>query len=96
MSKHTPGPWKFDDESKSVLGPEYDNYGRRHKVCRVHANLAVSDANAILIAAAPELLEAAQAAESVLARQKWRPESTDPEAVALFGLRAAIAKATGG
>lgn len=41
------------------------------------------------------LLEAAQAAEAVLGRQKWLPGSTDPEAVALFKLRAAIAKAMG-
>lgn len=53
------------------------------------------DADHLLIATAPELLEAAQAAEAVLGRQKWLVGSTDPEAVALFKLRAAIAKATG-
>ena len=42
-----------------------------------------------------DLLGAARAAEAVLARQKWREDSNDPEAVALRLLRAAIAKATG-
>lgn len=51
-------------------------------------------ANELLHAAAPDLLKAAQAAEAVLAKQNWRDDSTDPEAVALRMLRAAIAKAT--
>ena len=45
---------------------------------------------------ATDLLEAARAAEAVFARQKWLTDSPDPEAVALFKLRAAIARATGG
>lgn len=48
------------------------------------------------MATATDLLEAARAAEAVFARQKWRTGSPDPEAVALFKLRAAIARATGG
>ncbi|MBX9612452.1 MAG: hypothetical protein K2X51_12595 [Burkholderiales bacterium] len=56
--------------------------------------LAEDEANKRLIAAAPELLDAAQAAAAVLGRQKWLDGSTDPEAVALFKLRDAIAKAT--
>lgn len=42
-----------------------------------------------------DLLAAARAAESVFARQKWRDDSPDPEAVALRMLRAAIARAEG-
>lgn len=42
-----------------------------------------------------QLLDAARAAEAILGRQKWVEGSTDPEAVALFKLRAAVAKATG-
>lgn len=41
------------------------------------------------------LLDAARAAEVVLGRQKWIEGSTDPEAVALVKLRAAIAMASG-
>lgn len=40
------------------------------------------------------LLDAAQAAEAVLARGRWIEGSTDPEAVALWKLRAAIGHAT--
>lgn len=42
-----------------------------------------------------ELLSAARAAETVLAKQKWLPGSTDPEVIALARLRAAIACAEG-
>jgi hypothetical protein len=42
-----------------------------------------------------ELLCAARAAEAIFARQKWREDSNDPEAVALRMLRRAIAGAEG-
>jgi hypothetical protein len=44
-----------------------------------------------------DLLAAAAMAEALLARQRWIVDgsSTDPEAIALIALRAAIAKATG-
>jgi hypothetical protein len=42
-----------------------------------------------------ELLIAARAAEAIFTRQKWREDSTDPEAVALRMLRRAIAGAEG-
>jgi hypothetical protein len=41
------------------------------------------------------LLCAARAAEAIFARQKWREDSTDPEAVALRMLRRAISGAEG-
>jgi hypothetical protein len=41
------------------------------------------------------LLCAARAAEAIFARQKWREDSPDPEAVALRMLRRAIAVAEG-
>lgn len=65
-AKHTPGPWVFRrrrDGVREVAGPDYN-------LARVHGPLTVgdetgvgysgADANARLIAAAPELLEAAQ------------------------------------
>jgi hypothetical protein len=48
-----------------------------------------------LVAAAPDLLDAARLAEAVLARDQWRDDAPDPEAVALRALRAAIASAEG-
>jgi hypothetical protein len=46
-----------------------------------------------LAAQRDELLSAARAAEAVFAAQKWRDDSTDPEAVALRLLREAIVAA---
>ncbi|GAB1424268.1 hypothetical protein MASR2M16_15020 [Thauera terpenica] len=60
------------------------------------ATIAESGANLALLAAAPLLFDAARAAEAVLGKQKWLAGSTDPEAVALAKLRAAIAEASGG
>lgn len=67
-----------------------------------YAQLAYTYADAMLKArvaaesdAVSKLLDAAVAAEAVLAKGRWVEGSTDPEAVALFALRAAIAKATG-
>ncbi len=47
-----------------------------------------------VVAQRDALLDAARAAEAIFARQKWRDDSNDPEAVALRKLRAAIAAAT--
>ena len=65
-TKHTPGPWAADMEPTDdgqiyvypAKYPEYDN--DRKDICDVHAyhGSEQRDANAALIAAAPELLEA--------------------------------------
>jgi len=102
---HTPGPWHWVTDRRlepvepdypasnvSVILSEDGCYG--FVGSDVHATLAEEKANHALIAAAPDLLDAARAAEAVLGRQ-WLVGSTDPEAVALCKLRAAIAKATG-
>lgn len=90
--KHTPGPWIFDgavgddylvsaqvcpEESASYIAP----------VGTVDGDWAASEANARLIAAAPELLEALKAALPAL-------EYLDDEE-ALKVARAVIAKAEG-
>jgi hypothetical protein len=62
MSKlqHTPGPWKecergdysdFDKQSQIIIGDEM-------RICAVHSYDIEGEANARLIAAAPEMLEA--------------------------------------
>lgn len=102
---HTPGPWQWDhyvllpvelDPDKhainTILIAEHTGFGFLDS--NLDAGLAENDANLALIAAAPQLLDAARAAEAVLARQGWLASSTDPEAVALGKLRAAIATAT--
>ena len=55
MSKHTPGPWMADSHYPSVSAPTAPNLA----LCNDHA-IPMSEriANARLIAAAPDLLEA--------------------------------------
>ena len=59
-------------------------------------NLAEADATERLIAAAPDLFEAARAAEALLTRQRFRADEFSPEGVLLQALRKAIAKVEGG
>jgi len=92
MSKHTPGPWRVAPPSVG-----------RFKVCTVEGGKIVgeasnyneqADANARLIAAAPELLVAAQDAFSILCHLD-EPIPYERIAECIEDLRAAIAKATG-
>ena len=85
MSKHTPGPWEYSPVRGSVaLLHIYcaDNKGPFH----VERTDAETDANAKLIAASPDLLEALQAVVNygVMTGDDWIEEK----------VLAAIAKAT--
>ena len=55
MSKHTPGPWTFDNELEFICTdtPPYGEWD----VAKVNIVRAEAKANARLIAAAPDLLE---------------------------------------
>lgn len=92
--KHTPGPWRAEEWSchaaTTVLVDD-------PSVCTGKRAIAEceSEDDARAVAALPEFVDAAIAAEAVLARGRWIEGSTDPEAVALHKLRAALAKATG-
>ncbi len=56
--KHTPGPWSYDEEADRIEGPT----GEKWVICR-----SVNDADARLIAAAPDLAEALEAlADAIL------------------------------
>lgn len=86
MSKHTPGPWAIRQEKEGwcrIYAPK-DYY--------VGGEIAhyVSNANANLIAAAPELLEALQYLANVCPAIDAQGEEAHQRA------RAAIAKTTGG
>ena len=86
MSKHTPGPWKASALGRTVTD------GAEQVVCRpsAYANNAERQvANARLIAAAPELLDALQ--EIVEAQKGGYLGCSHIDAAS-----AAIAKATGG
>jgi hypothetical protein len=93
-TKHTPGPWEVDRYywtlQRRLFGddePEVQIIGRISET-----EDDEREANARLIAAAPELLENAQAALAALEQPKTYP--ADIEAAKAF-LRSAIAKATG-
>jgi hypothetical protein len=97
MNKHTPGPWQ--------VGMAFDNYGTteiaiEHMTTAGNLIIAVAldglqgqDANARLIAAAPDLLEALMLMRNRFLdtegnHGQWEQEATD-------AADAAIAKATG-
>lgn len=94
---HTAGPWlvAFDPSFPAEYAIDAVVNGVTIHIALVH--IAGSDdeteANAKVLAAAPDLLAAAKLAKAVLARGKWLETSTDPEAVALRALSAAIDKA---
>jgi hypothetical protein len=99
-SKHAPGPWQFYADVPST-DPNWHivtNASRMRVLANVHIEPgnAVDLANARLIAAAPELLEALQ---KFLSAQTLLPELSGPAAVEMIGAaqaaRRAIAKATG-
>lgn len=90
----TPAPWHRIGHRTIAAG------ARPYMVtiCEVFSGsgtLEEADANEALIAAAPALYEAAEAAASVLAKVRWRSDSPDPEAVALRKLLGALSAAKG-
>ena len=85
-TQHTPGPWFVTPDGTAVY--KKDGYGYRGDTICLFVGHPFIDANARLIAAAPELLAALQALAAL--PNKHRPEEMWDAA------RAAIAKATGG
>jgi dsDNA-binding SOS-regulon protein len=100
VPNHTPGPWEYEFETaggaiqtRRIIG-RIERYASAHpaksctEVCRI-ASHAEADANARLIAAAPEMLEALLQARDILVHTyKWETLS-----VGLAQIQAAIAKA---
>ena len=105
---HTPGPWiALGDRVVSeatwdtVAATGYGTNGARTLAVGAVATTAEEHANARLIAAAPELLEAALLAEGILGNDLLREQMSgdgDYEALtaAVAQLQKAIAKATAG
>lgn len=102
--KHTPGPWvvKPEKEDDTYLRIRGQALGHRFKIAKVLcpanedfeqliSEWRETQANARLIAAAPDLLEALQ-----LCLARLEPAMTELEFEAVDAARAAIAKATGG
>lgn len=88
MSKHTPAPWRI--EGRFVLAMKTKSICEIPMGGIIHGK--VDKANACLIAAAPDLLEALQALIDMDVAYQRGPKVED----AVERARAAIAKATGG
>jgi len=86
-AKHTPGPWKR--EAKTGRNRFRITDARGHQVADTNTYNEDAEANADVIAAAPELLEALQELVDGMT------DVEDSESCVLFRARAAIAKATG-
>ena len=89
MSKHTPGPWEWEGESSEYWALNGNN--GQHEVIGtlLDGGMEVSEEDARLITAAPDLLEALK---------YWLPDETKiPEGhgPAWYAAIAAIAKAEG-
>ena len=94
MSKHTPGPWRIDDEYAGLLEQDQHRFWINADIHIAYVDgprNAERTANAHLIAAAPELLEALRSLHVAMACYDGTPEET----LALDAARAVIAKATG-
>lgn len=91
--KHTPGPWFTFNDGKRVAGPESTiGAGQGVALCSMRARSDdEAKANALLIAAAPDLLDALKAALELLEREFPKPAPNGQIAKA----RRAIAKAEG-
>jgi hypothetical protein len=97
MSAHTPGPWEAENNGhfweispKNIVSAQPYRVGDVCASDPENPNSGIQEANARLIAAAPELLEALQ---NILAVAGVRID--DPRIVQFDAARAAVAKATG-
>ena len=95
MSKHTPGPWKFYDDSNDGKTNRIEIVAIGKTVARIYHSVPEEDLpNARLIAAAPDLLLACQLIVSAF--DALAPVSAARnEPLQINAARAAIAKATG-
>ena len=91
MSKHTPGPWQWTQHFDPTISIYKDGFGQ---IARLYDSSAgTGKANARLIAAAPDLLDALKAlTHSLDVEDLVHDDQRSSFAAAI----AAIAKATGG
>ena len=90
--KHTPGPWTIEDNGwngQFIYGDDDRVNGKRRFIAEVDLNYDEAEANARLIAAAPDLLEA------LFKLAKFYDSLGEPRGSCRVIADAAIAKATG-
>jgi hypothetical protein len=96
-TKHTPGPWKWlgapgDSDLNSASGKIITDYGYEGLGFSMYGEPGADDANARLIPAAPDLLEALRG----VLPEGWGDDDTMDHVPGVKAARLAIAKATGG
>ena len=87
MNKHTQGPWEFVDNS--LVGPKIDNKPVWLRPVILRSETGIAEADARLIAAAPDLLEALENIADIVA-DEWGTHRP-----CVMRAYAAIAKARG-
>lgn len=95
---HTPGPWVAGLNDVPYAGLDFECWtvdGPDGGICTVDSSVDEREANARLIAAAPELLEALQELASEVATAGLSLALLDRLDASHFKARAAIAKARG-
>jgi hypothetical protein len=105
MSKHTPGPWTVEGDDKTMIGADDGKMmlaraEYQHVVPAWCRSKVEAQANARLLASAPDLLAAAALAADTIdsLHDHYCPKCTGgcPDRETVEILRAAIRKATGG
>jgi hypothetical protein len=94
MVEHSPGPWRVHEDDPKLIVCFYEgNLKHPMLVAKSHnwGEPEVSDANARLIAAAPDMLAALKLAEMILSTVSLR---TEMHAKAIAAVHDAIQKAT--
>lgn len=90
-AKHTPGPWQWTQHFDPTISIYKDGFGQ---IARLYDSSAgTGKANARLIAAAPDLLDALKTIVEVIGNTEY---GEIDRKLAVKDARAAIAKATGG
>lgn len=95
MGKNTPGPWKLDASTLTVTTPDAVE-ARIAEIDGDNCDWEQAEADARLIAAAPDMLEALEEARTQVAILQDRLGIRDTGAGTLSIIDAALAKAKGG
>ena len=98
-TKHTPGPWRVNDVVEAMVLTDYPEEDGRRRDDLLIARCGMHFADARLIAAAPDLLEALHGIADAAKEAMLPGTSANTKEILLSAIsedaRAAIAKATG-
>lgn len=95
MQKHTPGPWIWAEDYKGLYGAGRDNKVLDHAHCEGMWLADDLEANALLIAAAPDMLAQLRTAVFHLRRSDFKNNDSLTEQ-AITSIEKTIEQATGG